>query len=77
MRLPIALLLLVVPCLAQQSEPAVRWTDARTLGVEGQGWTDTKHPFDRFPARAEGIVRKPVYARSRSFGLAGMALART
>ncbi len=61
MRLPIALLLFLVPGLAQESAPAVRWTDARKLGVEGQGWTDTKHPFDRFPARAEGIVRKPVW----------------
>lgn len=43
-----------------------RWTDIRELGVEGQGWSETKAPFDRFPARAEGLVREPVWNLSRN-----------
>jgi hypothetical protein len=41
------------------------WTDIRDLRIEGQGWTDTKAPFDRLPARAEGIVRDVVWDLSR------------
>ncbi|RUL87182.1 SGNH/GDSL hydrolase family protein [Tautonia sociabilis] len=42
-----------------------RWFDIRLLGVEGQGWSDTKAPFDRLPARAEGVVRDAVWGLSR------------
>jgi lysophospholipase L1-like esterase len=35
--------------------------DIRTLGLEGQGWTDVKNPFDRLPAKAEGVVRPAVW----------------
>ena len=42
-----------------------KWTDARELCVEGQGWTETKGPFDRLPARAEGRVRDEVWQLSR------------
>jgi lysophospholipase L1-like esterase len=41
------------------------WYDVQHLGVEGKGWDDTKAPFDRLPARAEGIVRPPVWSLSR------------
>jgi hypothetical protein len=41
------------------------WTDIRGLRIEGQGWTDTKAPFDRLPARAEGVVRDVVWELSR------------
>src|SRR5208337_2499919 len=41
------------------------WTDIRTLGVEGRGWTDTKDFYDRLPAKAEGVVRRPVWDLSR------------
>lgn len=52
-------------------EGALLWYDARLLGVEGQGWTETKAPFDRLPAKAEGVVRSPVWNLSRhSAGLA-------
>jgi lysophospholipase L1-like esterase len=44
----------------------VLWYNARQLTVEGQGWTDTKDPWDRLPARAEKIVRGPVWGLSRS-----------
>ena len=43
----------------------VDWFDVRDLGVEGQGWTDIKSPFDRLPSRAESIVRKPIWGLSR------------
>jgi hypothetical protein len=42
------------------------WTDLRALGVEGRGWTDVKHFYDRLPAKAEGVVRKPVWDLSRN-----------
>jgi len=42
------------------------WTDIRTLGVEGQGWSETKAPFDRLPAKAEGKVRGAVWNLSRN-----------
>src|SRR3954451_6410732 len=42
-----------------------RWYDIRPLGVEGQGWAETKAPFDRLPARAEGLVRDPVWGLGR------------
>jgi hypothetical protein len=37
------------------------WVDIRTLGVEGQGWSDTKNLYDRLPARAETLVRPAVW----------------
>lgn len=43
----------------------LQWFDGRQLLVEGQGWTDTKAPFDRLPARAEGVVRDAVWNLSR------------
>jgi lysophospholipase L1-like esterase len=44
---------------------ALRWTDIQSLGVEGRGWTAVKDYYDRLPARAEAIVRKPVWDLSR------------
>ena len=41
------------------------WYDFRELTVEGQGWTDTKAPYDRLPARAEGVVPDAVWGLSR------------
>ncbi|HVK13477.1 MAG TPA: SGNH/GDSL hydrolase family protein [Gemmataceae bacterium] len=46
-------------------DTGVRWFDVRPLGVEGQGWTDTKAPFDRLPAKAEKTARPPVWNLSR------------
>ena len=43
-----------------------QWTDIRQFGVEGRGWDDTKEFYDRLPARAEGLVRKPVWDLSRN-----------
>lgn len=47
-------------------EAKVVWYDIRLLGLEGQAWSDTKAPFDRLPARAEGVVRPPVWNLSRN-----------
>ncbi len=62
-------LLLCLPVTAQAPDPlmeqAVTWHDARELGIEGQGWTGVKHPFDRLPAKAEGVVRPPVWTLSQ------------
>lgn len=45
-----------------EAEAKVEWHDlARELKVEGQGWAETKHPFDRLPAAAESVVRAPVW----------------
>lgn len=48
------------------------WYDVRLFGVEGKGWTETKAPFDRLPAKADGVVRDPVWNLSRRS--AGMAV---
>lgn len=37
------------------------WYDASTLTIEGKGWQDTKSVFHRLPAKAEGVVRPPVW----------------
>lgn len=63
--LPLSLLLLLSPVLAQQTpaplEPAATWHNLSQFPVEGKGWSDTKHPYDRLPAKAEGVVRAPVW----------------
>lgn len=58
--------------LVFQEQDGIRWYDIRQLGVEGQGWTDTKSPYDRLPAKAEGKVREAVWNLSRDS--AGMAV---
>jgi len=50
----------------ETDEKGIRWFDAREFGVEGQGWTDTKAPYDRLPSKAEGVVRPPVWNLSRN-----------
>jgi acetyl esterase/lipase len=49
-----------------------QWYDIRPLGLEGQGWSETKDPFDRLPAKAQGVVRDPVWQLSRN--AAGIAV---
>jgi hypothetical protein len=51
---------------AAKSAPSIQWTDIRELGIEGQGWRETKSPYDRLPARAEDKVRAPVWRLSRN-----------
>ena len=56
----------------QKGEDGVKWLEIRQLGLEGQGWTDVKSPYDRLPAKAEGVVRDAVWNLSRDS--AGMAV---
>lgn len=50
---------------ATNAPPRLNWTDLRELGVEGQGWSETKAAYDRLPARAETTVRAAVWGLSR------------
>ena len=50
----------------------LHWFDAKDLCVEGKGWMDTKHFYDRLPAKAEGVVRDAVWWLSHDS--AGMAV---
>jgi lysophospholipase L1-like esterase len=49
----------------QKTEDGTNWYDVLRLGLDGKGWTNTKQPFDRLPANAEGIVREPVWKLSQ------------
>jgi len=64
--------LLAAHAQATNAPPQFRWFDARELCLEGKGWSDTKHFYDRLPARAEGVVRTPVW--SLSHDSAGMCV---
>src|SRR5687768_16237108 len=46
-------------------EKDLLWYDLKQLDLEGKGWTDTKAPYDRLPAKAEGVVRDAVWGLSR------------
>jgi hypothetical protein len=60
-----------VSAQATNQASALQWHDARDLGVEGKGWAETKHFYDRWPARAEGKVRGAVWSLGEdSAGLA-------
>ncbi|MDA0831639.1 MAG: SGNH/GDSL hydrolase family protein [Planctomycetota bacterium] len=48
-----------------KSEEGVQWYDAALLDVEGRAFADLKAPYDRLPARAEGVVRDAVWGLSR------------
>ncbi|MBT5874708.1 MAG: hypothetical protein HOH43_14925 [Candidatus Latescibacteria bacterium] len=41
------------------------WHNVEDWGVEGKGWSDTERYYDRFPGRARGSVRDPVWDLSR------------
>ncbi len=84
-RFPLVLLLLLLPLAAAsppaaaaepataQDPPALSWFDARELAVEGRAWPEAElaAPWDRLPARAEPLVRPPVWQLSRdSAGIA-------
>ncbi|HTM52215.1 MAG TPA: SGNH/GDSL hydrolase family protein [Bryobacteraceae bacterium] len=60
-------LLFAAPAFPQDSKsaPALSWHDVHQFSLEGKAWADTKAPFDRLPAKAEGIVRKAVWDLSR------------
>jgi lysophospholipase L1-like esterase len=62
--------LLLVAANAQISSNAapekILWSDIKSFDVEGRGWSDTKDFYDRLPAKAESVVRKPVWDLSRN-----------
>jgi len=51
-----------------EAGPEIVWHDVSSWGVEGQGWApeDLKARYDRLPAKAEKIVRPPVWSLSRN-----------
>lgn len=52
---------------AAPAAPAIRWTDALAIGIEGQGWREgLASPYDRLPARAEALVTPAVWGLSRT-----------
>jgi hypothetical protein len=51
---------------------ALSWYDTCNLNVEGKGWTDTKSFYDRLPAKAEAVVRRPIW--NLSHDSAGMCV---
>lgn len=60
--LPMYLLVLLALAASAQT---LTWHDLAKLPLEGKGWTSTAHPYDRLPAKAEGVVRPPVWNLSR------------
>ncbi len=56
-----------LPASLASSKPGenILWFDIQHLDVEGRGWKDTRAPYDRLPAKAEGVVRAPVWSLSR------------
>ena len=67
------LLLVATACLAlSSSAEQLQWHNAREFTIEGKGWNDTKDFYDRLPARAEKMVRPPVW--SLSHDSAGMCV---
>lgn len=58
-----------LPCFAQApalspEEASAKWHDLASLPLEGKGWSNTAHRYDRLPASAEGVVRAPVWSLS-------------
>ena len=55
------------PC----DDRGLRWVDGDALCVEGRAFETRKSPWDRLPAKAESIVRPPVWGNARhSAGIA-------
>ena len=46
-------------------EKETAWHNVADWGVEGKGWQETARYYDRLPAKAEGVVRPPVWSLSR------------
>lgn len=64
-------LLLAATAAAQDQDAKLTYRSIREARIEGQAWANTKDPFDRLPAKAEGVVRDAVWKLSRdSAGIA-------
>ena len=59
------LLMLLIPAFGRAADESIDWHDIKSLGLEGQAFSDVKAPFDRLPGRAEGVVRPAVWGLSR------------
>ncbi|MEM9017450.1 MAG: SGNH/GDSL hydrolase family protein, partial [Verrucomicrobiota bacterium] len=59
--------LIISSTLAEEKERPYLWHDVAEFGVEGQGWPAEAlaSRFDRLPAKAETVVREPVWNLSR------------
>ena len=55
----------LISSVTSHAADGLLWFNATNLNVEGRGWSDTKLLYDRLPAKAEGLVRKPVWDLSR------------
>lgn len=64
--------LVVMVQASAEDEESTTWHNAVDIGIEGKGWTDTETPYDRLPARANGVVRAPVWGLSHD--TAGMCV---
>lgn len=80
-QLVVSVVFLISPLAAQEREiesslghleKGTRWFQARALGVEGKGWEATSSPYQRFPDRAQKVVRPSVWDLSQHS--AGMVL---
>ncbi|MFM7112772.1 MAG: SGNH/GDSL hydrolase N-terminal domain-containing protein, partial [Planctomycetota bacterium] len=58
-------LVLAFVSFGRTADENLDWHDIKSLGLEGQAFADCKAPFDRLPARAEGVVRPGVWGLSR------------
>jgi lysophospholipase L1-like esterase len=63
----LAIAIALAAAAAGAEDSAIVWHDPAEWGVEGQGWApeDLAARYDRLPAKAEGIVRPPVWSLSR------------
>ncbi len=56
------------PLLVESDEGSASrtaWYEVAEIGIEGRGWSDVKAPYDRLPAKADGVVPRKVWALSR------------
>ena len=61
------------PTISPRVDAGIAWYDVSQWGVEGKGWSETARFYDRLPAKAEGVVRGPVWSLSRhSAGMAAL-----
>ena len=68
----IVLGILFLPAMIWAASPAddpddnsFKWINIKDLGIQGKGWEEEAHPFNRLPARARNLVREPVWGLSR------------
>jgi len=50
---------------ARDPKTATLWYDATRLTIEGKGWTETEHYYERLPTRARGVVTDAVWRLSK------------